>query len=329
MKRRDFLKTAAFSSAALALEGKMMHAKELHGTNDPPSPKAASLPRRPYGKTGVELSVIGFGGIVVMNAEQEHANRVVAEAVERGVNYFDVAPSYGNAEEKLGPALEPYRKKCFLACKTTERGREGAEKEFRQSLQRLRTDFFDLYQLHALTEIEKDVEAAFAPGGVMEFALEARKAGQIRYLGFSAHSEEAALAALERYAFDSVLFPINFTCYFKGHFGHRVIAKAQEQGAALLALKALARQRWPENDPQRQKYSKCWYQPVTDVEEARLALKFTLSQPVTAAVSPGEESLFRLAVELAPGLEPITPDEQQKLARLAEDLRPIFHTDQG
>ncbi len=326
MKRRDFLKTAAFSSAALALEGKMIQAKTSDSVQDESSSSASSLPRRPYGKTGVDLSVIGFGGIVVMNAEQEHANRVVAEAVERGVNYFDVAPSYGNAEEKLGPALEPYRKNCFLACKTTERGREEAEKEFTRSLERLRTDYFDLYQLHELSDMEEDVEAAFGKGGAMELLLEAKKAGQVRFLGFSAHSEEAALAALERYEFDSVLFPINFTTYFKGNFGPQLISKVEERGIALLALKALARQRWPEDDLQRQEYPKCWYQPVTDAQEAELALKFTLSRPVTAAIPPGEESLFRLALELAPGLKPITREEETRLAALAESLQPIFHT---
>lgn len=326
MKRREFLKTAALSSAALAWEGKMSHAQQPESSQDDRSSNASSLPRRPYGKTGVELSIIGFGGIVVMNAEQEHANRVVAEAVERGVNYFDVAPSYGNAEEKLGPALEPYRKQCFLACKTAQRSRQAAEEEFQQSLKRLRTDYFDLYQLHALTEVEKDVEAAFAQGGVMELLMEAKKAGRIRHLGFSAHSEAAALAALERYEFDSVLFPINFTTYLKGSFAPQVISKVKERGIALLALKALARQSWPKDDPQRQKYSKCWYQPVSDAGEAELALKFTLSQPVTAAVSPGEESLFRLAVQLAPGLKPITAEEETQLAALAEGLEPIFHS---
>lgn len=109
----------------------------------------ANLSQREYGQTGVKLAIIGFGGIVVKDAEQQHANRIVAEAFEKGVNYFDLAPTYGDAELKLGPALEPYRKNAFLACKTTERQREGASEELKESFKRLRTDYFDLYQLHA------------------------------------------------------------------------------------------------------------------------------------------------------------------------------------
>jgi aryl-alcohol dehydrogenase-like predicted oxidoreductase len=223
------------------------------------SSSSGQIPRRPYGESGIELSIIGFGGIVVMNTEQDHARRVVAEAFERGVNYFDVAPSYGNAEEKLGPALEPYRKDCFLACKTGERGREGAELEFRRSLENLRTDYFDLYQLHGITDVEKDVDAAFSRGGVMEFIEEEKAAGRIRHVGFSAHSDEAALTALDRYDFDSVLFPLNFATFYKGDFGRRILEKAVEKGAARLALKGMARQHWPEGDPDREKYGKCWY----------------------------------------------------------------------
>lgn len=259
-----------------------------------------------------------------MNAEQHHANRVVAEALERGMNYFDVAPMYGNAEEILGPALEPYRQDVFLACKTTERIREGAKGEFRQSLKRLRTNYFDLYQLHAITEVGTDVEAAFAKGGVMEFILEAKKGGQIRHLGFSAHSVEAAMAAMDRYDSDSILFPINFATYYKGGFGPRVVARAQEKGVARLALKALARQKWPDVNTRCHRYPKCWYEPVSDVWEAELALKFTLTQPVTAAIPPGEESLFRLALDLAMRFEPITEEETEHLVNLAENLDPIF-----
>ena len=286
----------------------------------------STLPVRDYGKTGVKLSIIGFGGIVVSNLDDAHAKRVVAEAVERGVNYFDVAPSYGNAEQVLGPALEPFRKNVFLACKTTQRDRAGAAAEFYQSLENLRTDHFDLYQLHAIADPVKDVEAAFAKGGVMEMVLEAKKAGQIRFVGFSAHTEEAALAALERYDFDSVLFSVNYANWFKGSFGRKLMARAQQKGAARLALKALARQAWPENDPERKTYQRCWYQPITDPAEASLCLRWTLSQPITAAVTPGDERLFRVAVDLAMDFRPISPAEEAQVRALAEKMRPFFCT---
>lgn len=285
---------------------------------------STGIPRRAFGKTGIELSIVGMGGIVVMNAEQDHANRVVAEAVERGVNYFDVAPTYGDAEIKLGPALEPYRKKVFLACKTAERDAEKAKAELHRSLEHLRTDYFDLYQLHGLTEMEKDVDAAFRRGGALETLVEAKREGRVRYLGFSVHSVEAALAALDRYPFDSVLFPLNFATVFKGDFGPRILEKALEAGAARLALKSMARQHWPDDDPGREAYRKCWYQPITDPREAELALRFTLSKPVTAALPPGEESLFQMALDFAARFRPITPEEEDELRAMAAGMNVIF-----
>jgi aryl-alcohol dehydrogenase-like predicted oxidoreductase len=286
---------------------------------------AARLPKRPFGNTGVQLSVIGMGGIVVMDAEQDHANRIVGEFVERGVNYFDVAPSYGDAEIKLGPALQPYRKDVFLACKSGERTREGARAELEKSLEHLRTDHFDLYQLHGLTDVEKDVDAAFAKGGAMETFIEAKRSGRVRHLGFSAHSVEAAFAAMDRYDFDSILFPVNFATYEKGRFGPQIMAKAQSKGVARLALKSMALQKWPDEQArERGPYRKCWYEPVTDPRQIELALRFTLSQPVTAALPPGEESLFRLALDFAPKFTPISESEIAELRSLAAGLNPIF-----
>ena len=325
MKRREFIKKSTVAASSITISGILQGtsvADELQRSSS--STNLARLPQREYGMTGVKLSIIGFGGIVVKDAEQQHANRVVAEAIEKGVNYFDVAPTYGNAELKLGPALEPYRKKVFLACKTTQRKREGATAELKESLKRLRTDYFDLYQLHAITDVEKDVDTVFAKDGAMEVFIEAKKQGQIRYLGFSAHSEEAALAAMARFDFDSILFPINFATFYKGNFGHKVIATAKSKGVARLALKSLARQRWPKDDPSRKEYPKCWYQPLTEREEARLGLYFTLSQSVTATIPPGEESLFRLAVDLAMALKPISKDDLEKVKQMAKSLNPIF-----
>jgi aryl-alcohol dehydrogenase-like predicted oxidoreductase len=327
MKRREFLKNSAIAAGSFgSIFNSASRSAASQPQRDSSSANRASLPRRDYGSSGVKLSIIGFGGIVVKDAEQQHANRIVAEAFEKGVNYFDVAPTYGDAELKLGPALEPYRKKVFLACKTTERSREGTLHELTESLKRLRTDYLDLYQLHAITDVEKDVDAVFAKGGAMEVFIEAKKQGQVHHLGFSAHSEQAALAAMERYDFDSMLFPINFATYYKGNFGQRVIAAAKSRGVARLALKALARQKWPQDDPTRKEYGKCWYQPLTARQEARLGLYFTLSQPVTAAIPPGEESLFRMALDLAMDFEPISTQDLEKVKLMAASLNPIFQS---
>jgi aryl-alcohol dehydrogenase-like predicted oxidoreductase len=228
-----------------------------------------------------------------MDEEPAHASEVVAEAVEKGINYFDVAPSYGNAEEKLGPALKPFRKDVFLACKTGKRDKAGAKEELDASLKRLQTKRFDLYQLHAITDVEEDVKAALGKGGAMETFLEARKAGVIRYIGFSAHSPEAALAAMREFDFDTVMYPVNFACHLMG----------------IIALKAMAKQRWQSDD--RRGYKKCWYEPLDERELARKALSWTLSQGVHVAIPPGEEKLWRLGTEL--GLVCKAPTEQEIL----------------
>ncbi|UCF65994.1 MAG: aldo/keto reductase [bacterium] len=286
-------------------------------------PTKFRLIKRVY-KDNITLSIIGFGGILVMGMEQSEADRLVEESIrDIGINYFDVAPSYGDgeAELKLGKALRNSRKEIFLACKTMERNAAGAEKELHRSLQRFHTDYFDLYQFHAVTDPE-DVEQIFAPGGAMQTFLKARDAGKIRYIGFSAHSETAALAMLEKFTFDSILFPINFVCMAQGNFGPGVIQKATDKGVAILALKTLAYSPWPEGMEKR--YPKCWYRPVDDPRLARQALRFTLSEPVTAAIPPGDERLFRLALELASDFKPMTDMEKKKLLKATEQVEPLF-----
>ena len=191
--------------------------------------RAGPLERRTLGRTGEKLSIIGFGGIVVMDATPAQAAERVAHAIDRGVNYFDVAPSYGNAEEMLGPALEPYRKNVFLACKTLERSRAGATAELEASLRHLRTDHVDLYQLHAVTKKE-DVAQILGPSGALEAFVAARAAGKTRFLGFSAHNVDAALALIDAFSFDTILFPINFATWHAGNFGPQVLDAAQKKG---------------------------------------------------------------------------------------------------
>lgn len=283
------------------------------------------IPKRSF-RDGVELSIIGFGGIVVVGMEQEQANRTVAEACERGINYFDVAPSYwdGEAERKLGVALKPYRKQVFLACKTMRRDAAGAARELEESLRRLQTDWFDLYQFHAVSSM-KDVDEILAPGGAAELFVKARQQGKVRYLGFSAHNVEAALALMERFPYDSVLFPVNFVCYAQGNFGPQVIARAKQKGVARLALKALAYRPWPKGTRQETTaHPKCWYQPVTERDLARRALRFTLSEDVTAAIPPGDERIFAMALELAADFSPLSERERQELLASARGVEPIF-----
>ena len=126
------------------------------------------------GKTGYRIAPVVFGGIINTDESQEDANRYVASAIERGVNYFDVAPTYGNAEVRLGAALEPFRKDVYLACKTARRDAAGAKEDLLESQRRLRTDYFDVYQMHGI-QTDSDVDAAFSKGGAMETLEWAKK----------------------------------------------------------------------------------------------------------------------------------------------------------
>lgn len=279
------------------------------------------MQKRAFGKTGEMLSIIGFGGIVVAKTEQALANRLVAEAIDRGVNYFDVAPSYDDAEDRLGPALMGKRNQVFLACKTTERSRKEAEGELYSSLDKLKTDHFDLYQLHSMTTKE-DVEKAMGPNGALEAFIAAKEKGLIRYIGFSAHSVEAALMLMDTFDFDSVLFPFNWAGFFQASFGPQVLEKATEKGMAKLAIKAMAHSLLQPGEGRP--YPKAWYRPIDDAKLANLALRFTLSQDVTSAIPPGEAQLFHLALEIAEDFQPITDAEVAELKHLAEGVVPVF-----
>jgi predicted aldo/keto reductase-like oxidoreductase len=313
MKRRTFVEKCFSGGIALT-------AFPLFGRNRKTKPQA-EFPKRTLGKTGEKLSIIGFGGILLNNVEQERANNMVASAFDRGIIYYDVAPTYGNAEEHLGPALKPYRDKCFLACKTQERDKAGAEKELHESLKKLKTDFFDLYQLHALTTKE-DVEKALGPNGAMETFLKARQEGKIRFIGFSAHSQEAALLAMDNFDFDTILFPINFVCWNQANFGPQAVKKAKEKKMGILAIKGLAFTSIPEGA--EKPYERLWYIPVEDKKVSNLALRFTLSQGITAAIPPGDPGFWDTALDTAQNFTPISTEEVAELKRISTGVASLF-----
>jgi aryl-alcohol dehydrogenase-like predicted oxidoreductase len=261
---------------------------------------------------------------VVCLLDQKEADRLVSVSFDRGVNYYDVAPSYfeGEAETKLGIALKPYRSKVFLACKTQKRDAAGARQELEQSLRRLHTDHFDLYQFHAVTKMD-EVEQIFAPGGAAETFQQAREQGKVRYIGCSAHSEEAAIAMMDRMPLDSILFPINYVCYSSGDFGPRVVQHAKQKGVARLALKAMAHKPWA-TQAERKAHPKTWYEPVEDREAARKALYFTLSEDITAAIPPGDEKLYQVALDLAGDFRPMSVEDRESLLATARKTEPIF-----
>jgi predicted aldo/keto reductase-like oxidoreductase len=221
--------------------------------------------------------------------------------------------------------LRPYRSKVFLAEKTTRRDAKGARKELERTLQRFHTDHVDLYQFHAVTSMD-DVNKILAPTGAAETFFAARKEGKVRHLGFSAHNAPAALRLMDALELDSVMFPVNVNAWENGGFGPQILGKAKSKGMARMALKALAFGKWPANMKESdRKYPKCWYQPIDDREMARLALRFTLNQEITAAVPPGDERIFDLALELASApLPKLSAAELTGLKTMISSLEPVF-----
>lgn len=270
---------------------------------------------------GEELSKVAFGGIIVSQETQKDADRYVHEALAMGVNYFDVAPTYGDAEVKLGKAFKGRREEVFLSCKTEDRSKEGAQKLLESSLRHLETDYFDLYQLHAVYNLE-DVERIFGPAGAFETIIKAKEAGTIKRIGFSAHSTEAALALMEIYPFDSILFPFNFVSMIKNGYGMHVLKKAKEKNMAVLGLKAMAlTEHMPTDDVD---HPKAWYHPIEDPDIASKALRYTWSQGVKVIIPPGDFVNFKRAVEIAKGPSDFTEDDLQALKQVVAETVPLF-----
>lgn len=315
MNRRGFLEQTATAAAGLGVFPATLSAIERVAI-------AGGIERHALGRTGEMLSVIAFGGIVLNKMSVAQAATVVHDAFDAGITHFDVAPSYGDAEEMMGPALEPCRARVFLSCKTLQRGRNDATAELHRSLQRLRTDHFDLYQLHSVSKLE-DVDAICAADGAIRALEDAKRAGKVRFLGFSAHTEEAAMALMERYDFDSIMFPVNYSMWHAGNFGPRVLATAREKGMGIVAIKSLAKRPWPPG-ADRAAHPNCWYEPMTDETEAAMGLRFTLSHPVTTAVMPGSETCLRLGLKLAPRFTPLTTAEAEAMKVRGQTVTPLF-----
>jgi len=276
--------------------------------------------KRKYGKNNDMLSVVGLGGISVKGKGQKTANEITSIAYERGVNYFDVAPGYGDAQELFGKALISFRKKIFLACKTSKRDEKESTKDLENSLKLLKTDYFDLYQLHGM-KTKEDFQKATSSHGVMNTLIKAREEGKIRNLGFSCHSTEVAKLLIEYFNFDSILFPVNWALILKNDFGPEIIDLCQEKNISILALKAMANKMWDDNV--RGKYQNCWYEPLDDHNMIDLSVKFTLSQPVVSFLPPGDPDLFLKGLESAEKFHPINNEEIEFLKAKAKKTNPI------
>ena len=327
MKRRSFLKVAgSVAGGYLVCTGATLRAAAAGSTGK--DEEVAALPRRLVGRTGKKVSIVGFPGIALIHYDQKRCTGALHEAFDRGVNYFDVAPAYGNgdAEIKMGIGLQGIdRSRIFLACKTKMRDREGARKELERSLEWLKTDYFDLYQMHHI-RTPQEVEQALGPDGAIHTFLKAKQEGKVRHFGLSAHTTKGALAALKGFRFDTIMFPINFVEYFQMGFGKPILDLANKQGVGVLAMKPISAGAWPQDAQRTRRY---WYRPLEEAGDIDLALRFALSQePVAAGIPTGFLDLLDKAIPVGQSYRPITESETQKLKQLAGTHHSLFRREE-
>jgi len=303
--RRDFLQTAGLLGAGLALSESMLRAEapQLKLSNAGPD----RIPRKPFGRTAETVSVIGLGGYSLGDAPSlREAIAIVHEAVDAGVNFFDNAWEYhdGKSEEWMGKALKGRRDKVFLMTKVCTHGRDKqvAVRQLDESLKRLQTDHLDLWQVHECV-YDNDPERHFARGGVIEALDEAKKAGKVRYVGFTGHKHPAIhLKMLSyNYAFDSVQMPLNpFDATYRS-FETKVLPEVNRRGLAALGMKSLGGNGQP---------------VLKGVVTVKEALRYAMSLPVARTTS-GIDSLAVLHKNLAiaRGFQPMAAAEMEALRR--------------
>lgn len=280
------------------------------------------MQKRRLGRTEHESTAVIFGGAALASVSQKEADQAMALVLRHGVNHIDVAPSYGEAELRLGPWMERHRPDFFLACKTEKRTKREAAEALRRSLERLRVDHVDLYQLHGVTELE-DLEAALGPGGAMEAILEGREEGLLRFIGITGHCAATQVEALKRFDFDTIMFPLNFV--LRAHRDERndweeLLKMAKDRDVGVMTIKAVAKGPWP---TEARPYN-TWYEPFDDQGTIDRALWFVLSQDVTAAVAPAEVRLIPKVVDAAERFRPLSEEEQDRLVATGTQFRPLF-----
>jgi len=283
------------------------------------------IPKHRLGRIGEEVTIITLGGCAIGKVDQETADKHIKMAFDYGVNMIDVAPTYGDAEERLAPWMPAYRNKVVLAEKTTKRTKKSAWDELNESLKKLNVKKLDLYQMHALGDND-DIERAFGPGGAIEAFLEAKETGLVDFLGITGHADMRILMkALERFDFDNVLLPITLSSAvdFQPVNDYRpVLEHAEEYDMGVTAIKAICKGRWS-----GEKKYKTWYEPLDSPEEVLKGVRFTLSQPgVTTAPLACDHRLWEMTLDAGVKFTPMTPDEQDEAVEWANenDFSPLF-----
>jgi aryl-alcohol dehydrogenase-like predicted oxidoreductase len=307
LDRRGFLQSAGLAGASVALSQPFLSAQEALPQLELSNTGPDKIPRKPFGRTPERLSIMGVGGYSLGDAPSlKEAISIVHEAVEAGVNFFDNAWEYhgGKSEEWMGQALKGRRNKVFLMTKVCTHGRDKQVglRQLEESLKRLQTDHLDLWQVHECV-YDNDPERHFAKGGVIEALDEAKKAGKVRYVGFTGHKHpDIHLKMLSyKYPFDSVQMPLNAFDYSYRSFQKLVLPEVNKRGLAALGMKSLGGNGQP------------IVKGVATVEEA---LRYAMSLAVATTIS-GIDSLavLRQNLAIARGFQPMTAEEMETLSK--------------
>ncbi|WP_254524008.1 aldo/keto reductase [Natrinema caseinilyticum] len=285
---------------------------------------------RPLGETGHDSTVMTFGAIALNWLEQDGADQLVELVLDHGVNHFDVAPTYGDAELKLGPKLRQHRAEIFLGCKTQKREYEGAKRKLEQSLTRLGVDRIDLYQIHGL-EYEHELETITGEGGALEALREAQSEGLVDHIGLTSHGDpQLILDALDRIDdLATVMFPLNPVVAGKDDDEYdyeAVFERADELDVGTLGIKAFAKGPWPSTDelPERDRPYANWYEPVDTPDEIRERFDFAAAQGLTSVVSPGDPKLVAMVLDAADRYDGMSEEAQRSLIeRLRHEQSPV------
>lgn len=280
---------------------------------------------RQFGRTGHMSTVAIFGAAAFSEISQEDADKVMEMVIEAGVNHIDVAPSYGQAEQRIGPWMPRERDRFFLGCKTMERTKEGAWNEMQQSLKRLQTEAFDLYQCHAITTME-ELDSVTMKGGALEAFVEARQKGLTKYIGITGHGVDAPqiyLEALRRFDFDSVLFPINFVQMANPEYRkytEELIATCKTKDVGTMIIKSITKAPWGE----RQHTATTWYEPFEQMDEIQRAVNFVLSYDVTGVCTAGDTRVLPMVLSACENFTRLTNSEMEEMIQSGKEYEPLF-----
>lgn len=280
---------------------------------------------RRFGRTGHMSTVAILGGAAFSEISQEDANKVMELIIEAGVNHIDVAPSYGHAELLIGPWMPRERGRFFLGCKTLQRSKEGAWKEMQESLKRLQTESFDLYQCHAITSME-ELDAVTMKGGALETFEQARQEGLTKYLGITGHGAQTPqifLEALRRFDFDTVLFPLNFVQMANPEYrkhAEELIAVCKARDVGTMVIKYITKGPWGE----KQHTATTWYEPFEEMKDIQRGVNFSLSYDVTGLCTAGDIRLVPPVLRACENFTRLSQDEIEAMIKSGEQYEPLF-----